>query len=475
MKRLLTAILVLLMLAATIPTASAAGDAYTLRIAGGETKSALATIDGEKLLKVDVFLDGVSENRLLASLTCDLRYDAKKLEFITDSQERGVRTIHAVDATGKDLGYRTLLVNGTDAGTVHFAFASDYGCKIDSGKPLITLYFWMASGQAKGTQFSFTLGSGAEAESLKQSDQIVGHDAKPTARAVTADFHAFTLSEATPDDVAVSGTIEWDKRDVQLKGDTPYVIYDKQAKTPRFTVKNKKTGETIPATCYTAAYRDNVKPGTGRLTVQFRHGYSGSLNGWFKIYLGPTTETAVENVENGIRISWKKVPDAKGYVIYRRAWNLIDKGWTTFERWNNTTQTTWTDTKVYAGTRYQYGIKAYYQDPMDNYNLGIVGPLKTTVRITTRVLNSVTTGSKKLTAKWTGSKLFTGYEVQIATDANFKKDLQISVINKAKTYSKTLKGLKKNTVYYVRVRSYHIFEGTKYYGQWSNVLNGKVK
>ena len=196
---------------------------------------------------------------------------------------------------------------------------------------------------------------------------------------------------------------------------------------------------------------------------------------WFKIYLPPTTSTTVENVQNGIKISWKKVDNAKGYVIYRRAWNLIDKGWTTFERWNNTTKTTWTDTKVYAGTRYQYGIKAYFSDPMDNYNLGIVGPLKTTVRITTRTLNSVTPGSRKLTVKWSGSSVFTGYEVQVATDAAFTKDVKTVTIKKATTYQTVVKGLKAKTTYYVRVRSYHIFEGMTYYGGWSNVLTGKTK
>ena len=475
MKRLITAVLVLLLLFASVPTAAAASDGYTIRIDGGATKSALATIDGETLLKVNVFLDGINDNMLLASLSFDLKYDANKLEYVTDSQERGVRALYAIDATGKNLGYKTLIVNGSEQGVIHFAFASDYACRIDAGKPLITLYFWMASAQAKGTQFAFTLGGGAEAESLKKSDLVPGFDVKPTQRAVTGDLKPFTLSEATPAAVALSGTVEWDKRDVQFKGSTPYVIYDKKAQTPRFTVKNTATGATIPASKYTATYKDNVKPGTGRLIIKFRHGYSGSCDAWFKIYMPATTSTTVENVENGIKISWKKVDDAKGYVIYRRAWNLISSGWTTFERWNNTTQTTWIDTKVYAGTRYQYGIKAYYRDPMDNYNLGIVGPLKTTVRITTRILNSVTPGSKRLTAKWTGSKLFTGYQLQVASDANFQRDLQIFTIKKATTYSKTVSGLKKNTVYYVRVRSYHVFEGTTYYGQWSNVLNCKVK
>ncbi len=269
------------------------------------------------------------------------------------------------------------------------------------------------------------------------------------------------------------GRIDLAKTNLDYKGTTPYMVYDGAEKAPAFAVYGKD-GWLISPVYYEYSYTDNVLPGTAKLVVKMK-GSNKTMSAWFKIYLPATTTTTVQNVQNGIQISWKKVNGAKGYVIYRRAWNLVDKGWTTFERWNNTTKTTWTDTKVYAGTRYQYGIKAYFKDPMDNYNLGIVGPLKTTVRITTRTLSSVTPGSKSLTAKWAGSKLFTGYQVQIATDAAFKSGLKTVTVGNAKTYQQTIKGLKSMTTYYVRIRSYHVFDGTTYYGQWSNVLSCKVK
>ena len=272
---------------------------------------------------------------------------------------------------------------------------------------------------------------------------------------------------------AFDGTVALNPSDVQFNGKTPYRVYDGKAQTPRVIVKDR-SGKTIAASKYTVSYRNNTNPGTAYADIKMKDtGATASV--WFKIYLPPTVSTSVQNVNNGIQVSWKKVDGAKGYVIYRRAWNLKDAGWTTFERWNNTTKTTWVDTKVYAGTRYQYGVKAYFADPMDNYNLGIVGPLKTTVRITTRTLNSVTPGSKKLTAKWSGSTVFTGYEVQVATDAKFTKDVKTVTVNKANTYQTAVSGLKAKTTYYVRVRSYHVFDGTTYYGGWSNVLNGKTK
>jgi len=111
----------------------------------------------------------------------------------------------------------------------------------------------------------------------------------------------------------------------------------------------------------------------------------------------------------------------------------------------------------------------------DNYNLGEVGPLKTTVRITTRTLKSVTPGTKQLTVKWGGSSVFTGYQVQYATNSAFTTGWKTIRITDPKTVQTVLNNLKTGTTYYVRVRSYHVFNGMTYYGEWSNALSGKVK
>ncbi len=309
---------------------------------------------------------------------------------------------------------------------------------------------------------------------------------------------SFRIKAYTVDDVdeepttPFDGTIEWNSADVQFKGTTPYVIANGTAQKPRFTVKDKD-GNVVRSSYYTYQYLENTNAGTGYVVVTFKAKYTGEARAWFKIYLPATTQTTVENVQSGIRISWAPVEGAAGYVIYRRAWSSTTNGWTDFVRWNNTTALEWIDGsdashKVYAGTRYQYGVKAYFArrtDPVngtqiggnvgDNFNLGMVGPLKTTVRITTRKLNSVTAGSKQLTAKWEGSSVFTGYQVQIATNKTFTKNVQAVKIDQAKTYQTTIKSLKSGTTYYVRVRSYHEFNGMTYYGEWSNVLSCKVK
>ena len=268
-------------------------------------------------------------------------------------------------------------------------------------------------------------------------------------------------------------TAAFDTRDVQYKGTTAYMVYTGSALKPRLRFTDED-GNVITQGYFKISYRSNTNPGTAYADVQLKIGGEKQTKS-FKIYLPATETTTVGNVNDGIKVGWKTVPGAKGYVIYRRAWSSTTNGWTTFERWNNTTKTTWTDTKVYAGTRYQYGVKAYFADPMDNYNLGLVGPLKTTVRITTRTLNSVTAGIKQMTVKWTPSKNFTGIQIKYATDAGFTKNVKTVKVASATAASKLITGLTSGTTYYVTVRSYQVFNGMTYYGGWSNVLSAAIK
>ena len=267
-------------------------------------------------------------------------------------------------------------------------------------------------------------------------------------------------------------TVKFASGEVKYIGSTPYVIYTGYEMCPKFVVTDAK-GNTIDARYYSFSYADNVDPGTAYLYVTM-HGHTETTELWYKIYLPGSEELKVENVSDGIQLNWKAVPGAGGYVIYRRAWSSTTNGWTNFSRWYNTTSTSWKDTKVYARSKYEYGIKAYFTDPMDNYNLGMVSPKIIVVRISTRTLSSVTPGAKKITAEWDASKQFTGYELQVATDTAFKENVKSIRVTDWETAKGTISSLKANTTYYVRVRSYHEFEKKDYYGQWSNVLSCKT-
>ena len=101
------------------------------------------------------------------------------------------------------------------------------------------------------------------------------------------------------------GTVTIDPNDVKLNGKTPYRVYDGKAQTPRVIVKDK-SGKTIAASKYTVSYRNNTNPGTAYADIKMKDtGATASV--WFKIYLPPTVSTSVQNVNNGIQVSWKRL------------------------------------------------------------------------------------------------------------------------------------------------------------------------
>ena len=465
MKKTLAVLLSLVMLLALIPATFAEGEPdYTLVIKGGDVAENLKLVDGKMLLAVDVALNGTVEDAL-CSLTFDLTYDAEQLTYVKNE-------------TADD--FDMAMVNDKTAGILRFSFVSTNGITVAEDMAVAKLYFEVNAELEAGTEIAFALAEGATVETLIEGSALVNeHD-------VAADFKPYIVGNA----VVFNGVVKFNEGEVQYKGETAYVIWDHEAgkHEPAFTVY-EEDGETVidPAN-YDYEYKENAQPGTGDLFVYFKGQYMGEARLTFKIYLPATTATTVENVAEGIKITWEPVEDAAGYVIYRRAWSSTTDGWTAFARYLDGHDDAH---KTFAGTRYQYGVKAYFarrtdpvaeaeiggnvNDPSGNFNLGEVGPLKTTVRITTRVLNSVTPGSKQLTVKWTASSLFTGYEVQIATNSTFTKDVKTVKITNAKTTQTTIKSLKANTTYYVRIRSYHVFNGMTYYGGWSAVKSAKTK
>ena len=473
MKKTTAMVLAAILLLAVMPAARAEKTDYTVVIPGGETSAYMTELDGGTALRVDVFFEGVTDDKLLTALSFDLGFETDKLEYATDSQTQNGSSLYAVDAEGNDVGERSLLIStrNTPQGSLRFVLGSDYGCRIRDGEPLISLWFYVAAGQEAGTTLSFTLGGEIEAESVRMEDQ--NGNANYVQRTVGADLTPYTLSEGDAGE-PIDARIEFDPADVSYKGTTPYVIRDGSPKTPRVTVKDAATGETVDPAFYRLSYQNNVEAGTAFVTASFLNGYAGKASRMFKIYLPATKWTRVENTEDGVCITWDAVEGAGGYVIYRRAWNRQSSGWTSFARWNNTKGTAWVDAKVYAGTRYQYGVKAYPLDPMDNFNLGVVGPLKTTVRITTRTLESVAAGTKKMTVRWSASKNFTGYEIRYSTDISFASNVKTVRITDPKTCETVLRGLTTKKTYYVQVRSYQLFEGTEYFGGWSNMKFCKI-
>lgn len=97
------------------------------------------------------------------------------------------------------------------------------------------------------------------------------------------------------------------------------------------------------------------------------------------------------------------------------------------------------------------------------------------LKVKTPKLKKLTTKNKSVKASWTKIKSVQGYEIQYSTDKKFKRNTKIIKIKKGSAVSKTIKKLKKNKKYYIRVRAYK-YQNKKYArSSWSNVKSIKVK
>ena len=78
---------------------------------------------------------------------------------------------------------------------------------------------------------------------------------------------------------------------------------------------------------------------------------------------------------------------------------------------------------------------------------------------------------KKIFIQWNVDKVAKGYEIQYAPNKKFKKVKSQTV----RSTSVTIKKLKKEKTYFIRVRSYRVIDGRKMYGKWSSVKKVKIK
>ncbi len=185
-------------------------------------------------------------------------------------------------------------------------------------------------------------------------------------------------------------------------------------------------------------------------------------------YIGPGVITSITNVNNGVKIQWKKVAGAKGYNINRKT----ESGkYSTIKTITKGTTTSFINTgiKNENGVTYTYYVRPYYsKDVKGSYTS------KKIVRLVTPNLTSLkNSSSKKIAVKWEEKTKVSGYQIQYSTSSSFKSSKTILVSGQSKT-SRTVSGLTKNKRYYVRLRTYKTISGTKYYSSWSSSKNLKI-
>ena len=261
--------------------------------------------------------------------------------------------------------------------------------------------------------------------------------------------------------------------------------YDGKAKTPAVAVT--LDGKTlIPSTDYTVSYTDNVNVGTAKATVTGKGNYKGSVTKTFTITKADDT-TGNNGTSDG-----SSSPGGNG-----TSGGSSSPGGNGTADTNNIKQPITCKKRAYTVS---YGTKPFKLKVTSNGSLTykssnskiaavgktngkvtikntgiayITAKTKTdSVKITIKAypkkpsVKSLSVGkSRKLTVKWAKDKRATGYQVQVSTSKNFKKNLKRQNVTKTTC---TFKKLKAGSKYYVRLRSYKKSGKNTLYSAWSN-------
>ncbi len=251
--------------------------------------------------------------------------------------------------------------------------------------------------------------------------------------------------------------------------------YDGKAKTPAVTVT--LNGKTLTLnTDYTVAYTNNINVGTAKATVTGKGNYKGSVTKTFTIT--KANNSAGNNGTSDGNGSAGTSNPKQPITCKKRAYTVA-YGTKPFKL-----KVTSNGSLTYKSSNSKIAAVGKTNGKVTIKNTGITyitAKTKTdSVKITIKVrpakpkVKSLSTGkNRKLTVKWAKDKRATGYQVQISTSKNFKKNVKKQ--NTAKT-AYTFKKLKAGSKYYVRLRSFKKSGKTTLYSAWSSPKqSGKIK
>ena len=101
-------------------------------------------------------------------------------------------------------------------------------------------------------------------------------------------------------------------------------------------------------------------------------------------------------------------------------------------------------------------------------------PKGTSLRKLSKARKAVKVVWKKQAAKMAKSRI-SGYQIQLATNSKFTKNKKTVTVKGYKKTSRKITKLKGGKKYYVKIHTYKIVGGTKYYSPWSKTKTVRTK
>ena len=216
---------------------------------------------------------------------------------------------------------------------------------------------------------------------------------------------------------------------------------------------------------YTLTYMNNTAIGTGIVTITGTAKYAGVKVQSFNILVPQVTNLVKKgNVKTSITLTWDKIDGVTGYRVYR--YNPATKKYAFLKQVAGSTNNTYTDKSLTAGTQYRYRVRAYVKVNNVNSYGKYSAKYKTYTKFKKAALKTKA-GKKKATLSWKKITGVTGYRVYMKNrKGKYAKIKELKGAGKIK-YTKT--GLKRGKTYYFRVRAFKTVNGSNIYGAYSTI------
>ena len=166
-----------------------------------------------------------------------------------------------------------------------------------------------------------------------------------------------------------------------------------------------KSWEQLGTTTATSYTDSSAVSGTSYIYT-IRAYNSGGLSGYDAAglsitYLAPTS-VKLANSTSGVQVTWKKIPEAEGYYVYRR---LAGDSWKRLATIKDVNTLTYTDASAASGTDYEYTVTGY----LKGYKSGYTGVAW--VFLTTPSVNGAQNIENGVKVSWTKVAGADGYAV----------------------------------------------------------------
>ncbi len=185
----------------------------------------------------------------------------------------------------------------------------------------------------------------------------------------------------------------------------------------------------------------------------------------------------VNQIDGTIDISWSVNSDDYSYFqIYRSASDDV------YEYYDVSNSTSYTDYNAYVGVHYQYKIVTVYLDENDDELYSEPAFVDDAcIPVSTPYIGTVTPAkSHSLKISWYVDENLSGYELYRSTSKNgtytLVKNMSTSTyFNYFNSYSYKDSNLSVGKTYYYKLRGYMMYDGIKYYGDYSPVKSETVR